>query len=372
MGEHDSAPEGEGPAERTHDEEPVLRSTRLPPATTAALRSSLEDQRARTRELRAALDELRSALEAGLGAPRHPAPPPDRRRRPRRLIVALAVAALVGLVTVPLAVTLHSRTPPQAAPSASGPVPATPSPSGAEAAAPGAPSPRAPGGSPKAISPSGGASPSAPPSPSATQLATHPMAWPGGPVLAPPGLPGSGPGADAPGLELTAALDPDARHVDVYERAVLRPGGTVLHLSPAGLETLPGELGAAKPVVSDLQVELDDQAARPDAEGTGWAVRAPTGRAITRLVLRYRVVGGLVRQAPAPPGRVTLILRPLAGAVVAAGADPVLVRMSDSRVGTVSCPTAPRPLCAVSDGQTHTATVPPGASAIVLAQVNLG
>jgi hypothetical protein len=192
-------------------------------------------------------------------------------------------------------------------------------------------------------------------------------------VLEPPGLPASGPGADAPGAEVTAAIDPDERSVDVYERALLRPGVTAVHLAPAGLDPLPAGLRGARPEVTDLQVELDGQAAAPVvAGGTSWDVAAPNGRAIGHVVLRYRVVDSLVRQAPAPPRRATVILRPLGGAVVAAYGDPVVVRLSDPRIGSVSCPTAPRPLCAVADGPRHTATVPPGGTAIVLAQVRLG
>ena len=192
-------------------------------------------------------------------------------------------------------------------------------------------------------------------------------------MLEPPGLPASGPGADAPGAEVTAAIDPDERSVDVYERALLRPGVTAVHLAPTGLDPLPGGLRSARPVVTDLQVELDGQAAAPVVAGaTGWDVAAPGGRAIGRVVLRYRVVDSLVRQTPAPPGRATVILRPLGSAVVAAFGDPVVVRLSDPRIGSVSCPTAPRPLCAVADGPRHTATVPPGGTAIVLAQVRLG
>jgi hypothetical protein len=68
-----------------------------------------------------------------------------------------------------------------------------------------------------------------------------------------------------------------------------------------------------------------------------------------------------------------VILRPLAGAVVAAFGDPVVVRLSDPRIGSVSCPTAPHPLCGVADrGRMLTATVPPGVSGIVLAQARLG
>jgi hypothetical protein len=130
-------------------------------------------------------------------------------------------------------------------------------------------------------------------------------------------------------------------------------------------------LRGARPRVSDLQVELDGQAVHPVAGGTGWQAAASTGGTIGRATLRYRILGAFVRQTPAPPGRVTLILRPLAGGTVATSDDPAVVRLGDPRVGTVSCPAAPHPLCAVTTGRTHTATVPAGASTIVLAQVTL-
>ncbi|HYY12685.1 MAG TPA: hypothetical protein VE781_17240, partial [Kineosporiaceae bacterium] len=130
---------------------------------------------------------------------------------------------------------------------------------------------------------------------------------PSGPALAlPAGLPTSGPGADAPGAELVAALAPGGV-VDVHER----------------------------------------------------------------LVVHYRLTGALVAASPAPPGRRTLVLRPVSGPVAAAAGDPVLVRLDDARVGAVYCPAAPSPLCAVSAGAVHVATVPAGTPPLVLAQVTL-
>jgi hypothetical protein len=368
----------EGRARGDTDDVPVLHSTRLPSASTAALRSSLEDQQARTQELRTALDELRTALEGDAGGATRSAPPsddqPPRRppgRPPRRrtLILAVAGAALVLVIVVPLAVAQRSsRTAIGAARSTSGSSLPTASLSGLPTSAPPG---SAPSGGPSGSASGAGGSVAPTTSRSVPVLTTRPMAWPGGPVLVPPGLPSSGPGADAPGLDLTAAIDPDKRHVDVYERVVPRPGTTSLHLAQASLGLLPRVLRGARPAVTELQVELDGRAVRPVAGRTGWQVTAPGGGMIGRATFRYRLLGAYVRQVPAPPGRVTTVIRPLAAEVVLADDDPVVVRVHDQRVGGVTCPTGRRPLCAVTNGRMHTATLPSGATGIVLAQVNL-
>ncbi|HVN10649.1 MAG TPA: hypothetical protein VMT69_01055 [Kineosporiaceae bacterium] len=369
MGEPDSTTEAGTPGDPGPDEGPVLRSTRLPEASTAALRSSLADQAARTHELREALDRLRATLEAAPGAsppgpPPAPRPPQAGRRGSRRPAAGLAVLAIAVVLAagVTIAVVRAGSEPrgvSTAAP-ASGTDTATRAPAGA---GPGTPGASAFPAAPTTSAPAPVGSPAV--------LVTRPLPWPGGPVLQPSGLPVTGPGADAPGVELTAALDPDRRHVDVYERVLLRPGETSLRLAPAGLGSLPRALRGARPAVVDLQVEVDGRAVRPVAGRGGWQVTAPEGGAIGRVVLRYRLVGALVRQIPAPPGRATLILRPLAGGVVAATGDPVVVRIHDRRVGAVYCPAARHPTCASTTGRMHTAMVPPDAGAVVLAQVTL-
>ncbi|MGZ4612975.1 MAG: hypothetical protein ACXV1K_07370 [Kineosporiaceae bacterium] len=379
MGERDSTPEAGSPGDPEVEDAPVLRSTRLPAASTAALQSSIADQAARTQELREALDQLRTTLEARPdGPPRDPEPAPRpptarpptaRRRNPRRLVVALAAGALAVAVAVTVAVAHGSSVtrgavePSPSEPPESGAAPGSPGGSGSPAAT-GSGEPGAAASPPRPATPA----PSAPGGSSAV-LTTRPLPWPGGPVLEPPGLPVTGPGVDVPGLEVTAALDPDRRHVDVYERVLLRPGVTTLHLAPASLAALPRVLRGARPAVTELQVEIDGRAVPPLAGRTGWQV-TPGGATIDRAVLRYRVMGALVRQTPAPPGRATLILTPLAGGTVTATQDPVVVRIDDQRVGAMYCPTARHPTCASAAGRTHTATVPWDATAVVLAQVD--
>ncbi len=379
------------PAAAGRVEPPVLHSTRLPPAT-AALRDPVEDRPVRTGELRDALDELRVTLDTppDAGTPSSSTPSPRRRRiqlrladRPggpppeaapepapvpaapstgpapgaavppdphRRRPVAVGVVALVVIVAAAaVGVAVAGRRPSGAG-------------SAARSASPvaGRPSPGASVGS--SVGPSPAGSPGAPP-------AGHPLPRPGAAVPVPPGLPRSGPGADAPGSELTAAIDADGRHVDVYERAVLRPGTTSVLLAPATTAGLPETLRDLRPSVEDLQAEVDGRPVAATPAGDGWQVAAPGG--ITQVVLRYRLGGALVRQEPAPPGRAGVLLRPLTGPAAQAAADPVVVRIDDRRVVALYCP-APRPaLCAASAGTVLTATVPPGADAVVLADVTL-
>ncbi|HYJ76460.1 MAG TPA: hypothetical protein VEV65_12715 [Kineosporiaceae bacterium] len=359
MPEPDSTPGGNRPGEEP--EEPLLRSTRLPAASASTVPSShttpssAENQDARATELRDALDALRASLEGRAERAAPPAPPRPRRRPGRGVLLAAAVVVLAGVGVIAIALAPPPRRtagpPPSASPVATA---AAPSSSAGE-----------PSSSPSA-SPAAPASPTPGPGPS---LTTRPLPWPGGAVLQPPGLAASGPGATAPGLDVTAALDPDGRHVDVYERLLLRPGSTTLVLQQADLGALPAARLVGRGGVSDLQVELDGRPVRPQPFGGSWRAEAPGGGGITRAVLRYRLAGVLLRQAPAPPGRFTLVLRPLGAGPVLAGRDPVVVRIEDSRIGTMSCPTSRHPLCGSVTGRTHTATLPGDATAVVLAQV---
>jgi hypothetical protein len=356
--EPDSTPDGKRPGEEP-DEGPVLRSTRLPASSAPALDSSPEQREARADELRDALYALRASLEGRPAATGDAVPDRTRRDAPSVRAVLLAGAAVLAVAGLAVA-TVTAGTGRRE--TASAPPPSRP-------AAPPS-TPRA-AGKPSATASTSSAlprpaTPSPRPSPSPT---TRPLPWPGGTVLQPPGLPASGPGATAPGLELTAALDPDGRHVDVYERLVLRPGAPDLVLHRADLGRLAGRLGSAGGSVDDLQVELDGEAVRPQVIGASWRAPPPAGGDVSRAVLRYRLTGVFLRQQPAPPGRFTLVLRPLGAGVVLADHDPVVVRISDARVGTMTCPTSRYPLCGSGAGRTHTATLPGDATGVVLAQV---
>jgi hypothetical protein len=186
----------------------------------------------------------------------------------------------------------------------------------------------------------------------------------------PPGFPHSGPGADAPGAELTAVLE-RGDTVVVYERLVVRPGTVSVHLAPAPARALPRDLQGVGFTVTDLLISVDGRPVTALRDSTGWRVTRPDGGPLTQIVLRYRLADAIVRVAPAPPGRATLVLRPLSGAQASSAQDPVVVRLQDRRIGQVYCPSGPQPLCDTVRGTAHVATVPTGATPIVLAQVTL-
>lgn len=381
------------------DDRPLLRSTRLPPVTAAAPPSSLDDHGRRGQELRDALEELRADLDGRPASPRPPvaapataaasvsapaaaarsgssaasagtgtpamsiAPPASTRTtlgrwrlgRPRtrlssvsaRRLATAALGGVVVLVGVPLVVRVVAW-----------------SVTGAHEPGPSSASPRS-APSPSASPPAVGAATSGPRA--GTSVASSPpSARPA--VVLPPGLPRSGPGADVPGAELTAVVEPAGTLV-VYERLVVRTGTTSVRLAPAPAQELPSGLGGAAYTVTGLQVAVDGRAVTPDAEGSGWRV-SPSG-GFTQLAVRYRLSGAVVRTSPAPPGRATLVLRPLTGPEASRAHDPVLVRLNDPRVGQVYCPLGPQPLCDTARGALHVATVPAGSRPVVLAQVTL-
>jgi hypothetical protein len=384
----------------------VLRSTRLPAAATSAL-PPVEDQQARTGELRDALETLRASLEGR--APRTaaapaatPAPPADP-APPDGPASSTAPSSTAPSSTAP-----SSPAPSSTAPSSTAPSPTPVPPSGDDAgprrpdtraawlatllvllvlgvavtvvtgARPHGPTqgrtstaaPASSASSEPTVGPTPTPAPASPSPGSAGGPATEPLPWPGGPVLRPHGLAASGPGATSPGLELTAALDPDGRHVDVFERLVLRPGTTSLLLREADLGRLASALPNGRGDVSDLQVELDGQAVAAQRLGPSWTATRSDGAAIAHAVLRYRLTGVFVRGAPAPPGRMTLVLRPLGASSVLGTGDPVVVRISDARAGIMTCPTSSRPLCGSVTGRTHTANLPQDATGVVLVQID--
>jgi hypothetical protein len=179
-------------------------------------------------------------------------------------------------------------------------------------------------------------------------------------------MPVSGPGADSPGADAFVVLATGGA-VEVWERLVVRPGTNTVRLQPAPTSALPA---TADVRLSDVQVAVDGRRVTPRGDGAGWQVDLPGG-SFAQVVVRYRLTGALVRVTPAPPGRATLVLRPVTGPAAAAADDPVVVRLADPRVGAVYCPDARTPLCAVSRGSTHVATVPAGTAPVVLAQVTL-
>jgi hypothetical protein len=94
-------------------------------------------------------------------------------------------------------------------------------------------------------------------------------------------------------------------------------------------------------------------------------VRLPSTSTGSRLTLRYRLSGALIRTEPAPRGRYNLVLTPLTPAADAG----VVVRIRDPRVDEVYCPSTTDQLCGHKDGPLHVATVPAGSVPIVVGLV---
>jgi hypothetical protein len=220
---------------------------------------------------------------------------------------------------------------------------------------------------PRSSSPASASAGTGAPASTPSVSASPPSPGPLGPAIAlPAAMPVSGPGADSPGADAFVVLATGGA-VDVWERLVVRPGTNTVRLQPAPTSALPA---TADVRLSDVQVAVDGRRVTPRGDGAGWQVDLPGG-SFAQVVVRYRLTGALVRVTPAPPGRATLVLRPVTGPAAAAADDPVVVRLADPRVGAVYCPDARTPLCAVSRGSTHVATVPAGTAPVVLAQVTL-
>lgn len=326
------------------------------------LHESLATQEASAAELRQELDDLRRTLDA---APRGTEPGAHRSSRMssrlfsrmssgmssgmssrRRTVVAGAGAVLAVAAATGIAARTARQGSPVAAPSSATSTPSTGVRSGAGVTA---------------------TTSSRPPAASASRAPIPSMpTWPGRTVASPAGLPAHGAGADAGGTEVTAALAADRRSVEVYERALLTPGASSLTLRIAGLADLARSLRAPLPAVQDLHAEVDGRPAVVTPTGSGWTVTAPEGSPATRLVLRYRLSGALVRPQPAPPGRYTLLLTPLAPS---AADGVVVVRVRDPRVDELYCPGAGNQLCGREYGPLHVATVPTGAVPVVVALI---
>ena len=197
-------------------------------------------------------------------------------------------------------------------------------------------------------------------------------AWPGSTGPSPPGLPAHGPGADAAGTEVTAAFGTNRSSVQVYERVVLGAVPAGLTLRPSATPDLTRSLRAPLPTVEDLHAEIDGHPVAVTRAAGGWSIAAPAGPApsggIHRLALRYGLAGALIHTDPAPPGRYTLVLTPLAPSAGRAG-DAVVVRIQDPRIEELYCPGAAQQLCGRANGSLHVATVPRGGDPSVVGLV---
>jgi len=319
-----------------------IRVIRQPTHRTAALRQELAEKAAATDELREALDQLRQVLDIDNAPPQ----PGAARRRNRLAVLGLAVLAAVGLV----AYLLIDRGLDDAERSA------------ASITSPAVPPSLQPSAQPSTQPSTQPSARSGPPS-----VAVSPLPWPGGAVIVPPGQVATGPGADAPGTDVQVALDDDGLHLDVVERLVLDAAST----RPLAL-SVPSLAGFAPTTVTDLQVELDGAIVAPAAAGpAGWTVEPVGTGGYTDAVLRYRIGGGLVKLAPAAPGRVLGLVTPLTAATSQSRGSPVVVRAVDAHVVGVSCPavTGTGAVCGTQTAGGWTATVPGTARPIVLLQI---
>ena len=187
----------------------------------------------------------------------------------------------------------------------------------------------------------------------------------------PPGLTTTGPGVSVPGTDVQVAVDPDGRHLDVFERALLNvPDAEPLSLATAAA-TLPALHTGVQ--VQDLQVQLDDYPIdiRTDGHG-GWRADPPARTTYTRVTLRYRVSGGIALVTPAAPGRALGVITPLTGLISSDRGYDVQVRTTDATVLGVSCPTTGRgAVCGTHTDKGWVATVPTDARPlVVLLQLN--
>lgn len=296
---------------------------------TADLRQQLDEKAAATDELREALHELRQVLDVDT------TPPPATHHTRHFLMIigaagALASAALVGWLLVDNSSNRIVVSKPTSTSTA--------------------PDPPAPGIAPAT-------------SPGLSEI-TRPLPWPGGPVMTPPGLTTTGPGASVPGTDVQVAVDPDERHLDVFERLRLgTPSSGLLSLAAPARPVLNARIR-----VTDLQVELDGVAVRAVADGPGrWRASPTTGSPYTHVTLRYRLAGALVAVKPAAPGRALGVVAPLTGQISTGSGLAVQVRAGDRAVLGVSCPTARfGTVCGTLTSGGWTATVPLGTRPVVV------
>jgi hypothetical protein len=178
---------------------------------------------------------------------------------------------------------------------------------------------------------------------------------------------------DAPGTDVTVALDPDGRHLSVFERVSFAQPVDRITLTAESVTRLSQGFGRRIEVqVQELQVQLGGVPVPVAAAGSRtYTAALPDGGQVTSAVLRYRLGAGIVRVPSSPPNRHFGVLTPLsAGASLRAGL-PVRMRITDRRVVSFTCPTAVDSLCGAREGVTWTASLPPGSTPVALMQVNL-
>ena len=207
-----------------------------------------------------------------------------------------------------------------------------------------------------------------------TAVDAPPLLWPGGSTDAPPQLPTTGPGVDAPGTDVVVAPGANGQ-VEVYERVnVAAPDAAGLQLALPDLSKATTLTVGANLVVTELRITADGRPVEADPFAGHWVIHGQDGRAVTRAVLRYRLSGALVQHEQSLPGRALILVAPLSAGVSRAGGAPVVVRADRVVVRDMTCPLAgpAQVLCGSGGRPTWVATVPASSTVpLVLLQVDL-
>lgn len=145
-----------------------------------------------------------------------------------------------------------------------------------------------------------------------------------------------GPGITEPGVVLRALVD--AEGVDIAERMLLDGSVTELVLTPP---RPPARFGPGrKPSVSGLQIAADGVLVPVPVPGdfaNPIFVELPQGA--KQVELRYQLKNAIRRSQPAPPGRATVLLRPLGQQTL--GSLPTVTEVGGSVILNVQCPQMP-------------------------------
>jgi hypothetical protein len=150
-----------------------------------------------------------------------------------------------------------------------------------------------------------------------------------------------------PGIQLIVRPLPDGT-LDVTEIATLQRPITRLVLAVPSAVHAGTAFAHVRLITANLQVTADGRRVPSVPVALRGRVDLPLPRAVKRLELRYRLVGGTVRSTPAPAGRALAITGPLTAPLD--GSLPTGLTVSGGGVRNLVCPLLPpdRRLCANS------------------------
>lgn len=170
----------------------------------------------------------------------------------------------------------------------------------------------------------------------------------GQPHEGPPGgsVPTSRPGTGSVGIQLDVVPDGEGG-LRAVERVIAPRPVTRLRLTAP---PPPEDSGAARVELVDLRVTADGEPVPAGWPGSFRSQVVELARPVTRLELRYGIVGASGRSPQAPAGRVTLSLRP--AAYQSFRSAPAVIRVRGAVVHNLVCLGVPPAdqLCGVSDG----------------------